>query len=399
MPIDIVLAVFGATVLVAGVFSEAIKKTPLQEPSICVAAGVAVGPFGLGWLDFGNGAERTALLEQLAHITLAIALMAAALRVTREHLGRLLKPVALLLTLGMLGMWLSSSLWAAWILGLPLSTALLLGAIVTPTDPVVASNIVTGRFAREHLPERIRSSLTIESGSNDGLAYPILMLPLMIGNGTLGEWFGVTILRGLLLAMLLGALLGYVAGRILHWANRSRMIESYSFLTFTATLSLFTLGAADLIGTNALLTVFFAGAVFTLSTDMSEAHEEERIQESMSKLFTLPMFIVFGAVLPWSAWREHGMVLALFALVVLLLRRLPVVAALLPFMRNPLTTRDTAFIGWFGPIGIAALYYAAFAVERTGNVLLWEAASAVVFASILLHGATAAPLSRLYAGR
>jgi sodium/hydrogen antiporter len=398
MPLEIALATIGATVLIVGLFSELLKRTPLQEPLLCVAVGIAVGPFGFGWLDTGSGTEQSRLLEQLAQLTLAIALMAAALRVTAEHLRRLWRPVALLLTLGMLGMWLASSLSAAWLLGLPFWGALLLGAIVTPTDPVVASSIVTGRFAQQHLPDRIRSSLTMESGANDGLSYLFVMLPIIVlagGSGPFGEWFTVTLLRGLLLSIVLGSLLGYGAGRVLHWAHHARLIESYSFLTFTTTLSLFTLSAAGLLGSNALLAVFVAGVVFTLSTDTGEAHEEERIQESMNKLFTLPTFVVFGVAAPLAGWLEHGWPLAAFVVSVLMLRRLPIVTALWPAMQ-PLGRRDTAYVGWFGPIGIAALYYASVAVERTGDDVFWIAGSAVIFASILVHGVTAASFTRLY---
>lgn len=399
MPFDIVLATIGGTVLVVGLFSEALKRSVLQEPLICVAVGAAVGPYGLGWLEHVD-ASQSAILERLAHLTLAIALMAAALRVTAEHVRRLWRPVVVLLTLGMLGMWLVSSLSAAWLLGLPLSAALLLGAIVTPTDPVVASNIVTGRFAQRHLPDRVRSCLTMESGANDGLSYLFIMLPIIVLDAELGRpwgnWFTNTVLQGLLLSVVLGALLGFGAGRLLHWANRSRMIESYSFLTFTTTLSLFTLGAAGLLGSNSLLAVFVAGAVFTLSTDTGEAHQEERIQESMSKLFTLPTFIVFGAAMPIGAWLDLGWPLVAFVAAVLLLRRLPVVAALSPMMRGTLRRHDAVYLGWFGPIGIAALYYSAYALERTGYEPLWHAASAVILASIVVHGASAAPFTRIY---
>ena len=85
------------------------------------------------------------------------------------------------------------------------------------------------------------------------------------------------------------------------------------------------------------------------------------------------------------------------ALLVLLLRRLPAVMLLAPAWRHSLNTRDSVYLGWFGPLGIAAIYYSALAHSHLHDAFYWHAASALIFASIMIHGVTAAPLSRLYA--
>jgi NhaP-type Na+/H+ or K+/H+ antiporter len=396
---DLALTVVGATVLVVGLFSYALKKTPLQEPLIGVAVGIAAGPHGFGWLDVSSWADPHELIEQTARVTLAIGLMAVALRISADDLRRYVRPVTWLLTFGMLGMWAVTSVMAGWLLGIPVWSALLLGAVLTPTDPVVASSIVTGDFARKRLPRRIRSFLSLESGANDGLAYLFVLLPiLMIGQADepWQSWIAGALLRGVVVGAVLGAAIGFGAGKVLHWAHRDGFIESYSFLTFTTTLSLFTLGAASLLHADALIAVFIAGLTFNLSTDTGERHEEERIQESMSKLFTLPMFVLFGLAAPLDDWARLGAPLAALAAATLLLRRLPVVALLYPALRRAYTRRDAAFIGWFGPLGIAAVYYSTHAVNETGQTLLWTVASAVIAASILVHGMTAAPLTRAY---
>lgn len=398
--IPVVLAVVGATVLLLGLFSQTIKRTVLQEPLLAVAVGVLVGPQALDWLDVERWGDVHAILEQLAELTLAIALMAVALRITPQHLRALWRPVGVLLVLGMLAMWGVSSLLAAWALGLPLWLALLLGAAVTPTDPVIASSIVTGRFAERHLPDKIRTSLSLESGANDGLALLFITLPIFVLGSSQQpwqRWLVEALAAGVLLALALGMVIGYAAGHLLHWAMSRKLIESYSFLTFTVTLSLFTLGVAKLLGAGGLLTVFVAGLVFNLYADTGERHEEERIQEGISKLFLLPMFVVFGVAVPWDRWAELGWPLVALAALTLLLRRLPMMAVLQPVLRRTYGVYDAAFIGWFGPVGVAAVYYASLAAERTGHVVVWEAASAVVLVSILAHGVTAAPLSRLYA--
>ncbi len=399
--LNIALAVTGAVVLLVGLFSNRIKRSLLQEPMAAVLVGVAVGPYALGWLDVALWGEENTVLEQAARLTLAIGLMGVALRLEKDSVRALWRPVALLLTLGMLGMWLASSALAGWLLGLPFWTALLLGAVVTPTDPVVASSIVTGPFAKEHLPLRVRDAVSFESGANDGLAYVFVMLPvLMIGHApdeAWRRWLLDALLVGVAGAVLIGCLVGWTAAKLLSHAERRRHIESTSLLGYTIAFSLLTLGGAKLLGADALISVFAAGLVFNLCAGRREEHEEKHIQEAVAKLFTLPMFVVFGAALPLAEWARLGWPLLALAVLVLLLRRPPVVAAVFPGLRGALSARDAAYLGWFGPIGIAAIYYAAFARGHVHDPVVWHAASALVFASILVHGATAAPLTRFYA--
>lgn len=395
------LAVTGTVVVSIGLASNLVKKSLLQEPMIAVLVGVAVGPYGLHWLDVARWGEPNTILEQAARLTLAIGLAGVALRLHKEPLRALSKPVALLLTLGMTGMWLVSSLLAGWLLGLSLWTALLLGAVITPTDPVVASSIVTGPFAKQHLPVRVRDSISLEAGANDGLAYLWVMLPILVltrsEGGAWSEWLLDSLLRGVVFASAIGCLVGYGAAKLLILAEGRGLIEGTSLLGYTIAFSLLTLGGAELLGADALISVFLAALIFNLCMGRRQEHEQEHMQEAIAKLFTLPMFVILGVVLPFSAWARLGFPLLALVVLVLLLRRPLVVALLFPGLRRTLNSHDVAYLGWFGPIGIAAIYYATFARSHVHDPLIWDAASALIFASILVHGMTAAPLTRLYA--
>jgi NhaP-type Na+/H+ or K+/H+ antiporter len=131
---------------------------------------------------------------------------------------------------------------------------------------------------------------------------------------------------------------------------------------------------------------------------MREEHNQcaEHFEEVVDRLFTLPVFILLGIALPVGRWAEEGRILLPFVIGILLLRR-P-----LPFLfmgrGAPLLRRATTslFCGWFGPIGVAALFYALLAVDRTGDDRIWTLVTAVSSASIILHGMTATPLSKLY---
>lgn len=402
--LNLVIVVAAGVVIVVGLVSDALKRSLLQEPMVAVVVGLAAGPYALNLLDLAEWGDENRILEQAARITLAIGLMGVALRLKKESVGPLLRPVGVLLTIGMLAMWLISSAIAGWLLDLSFWAALLVGAVVTPTDPVVASSIVTGKFASEHLPRRLRDAISFESGANDGLAYLFVMLPILMiapasSEGPWTTWLMESLLIGVVGGAAIGCTVGYIAAKMLQFAERRGLIENASLLGYTVAFSLLTLGAAALLRADALISVFLAGLVFNLSIGDREEHEEETIQEAVSKLFTLPMFVIFGIALPVGEWLAEGWTLLVFVALILLLRRPPAVAVILPMLRPLLTARDAAYAGWFGPIGIAAVYYAAFAGEHVAEPVIWHAASAVVFASIMAHGLTAAPLTKLYARR
>lgn len=401
--IDVAYTLMGLAVVAIALLSGAIHRNPLSEPLLAMAVGIAVGPYALDWLELDLWGSTTTILEQASRLTLAIGLMGVALRLQRESVRRLLRPVSVLLTAGMLGMWLVSALLAWWLLHVPVWAALLLGAIVTPTDPVVASAIVSGHFADHHLPLHLRDGISFESGANDGLAYLLVMLPVLMLGSASGDawatWLIESLLIGVLFAALIGWVIGYGAARLLQLAEHFRWVETTSLLGYTLAFSIFSLGAATLLHADAIVSVFVAGLTFNLCSARKDEHEEEKIQEGVAKLFALPMFILFGLALPFDAWASLGWPLAALAVLTLLLRRAPVIGALYPFIRQTWSRDDARFLGWFAPIGIAAIYYASLAEKHTGDPLYWHVASALVFASILAHGVTAGPLTRLYARR
>mgnify|MGYP000585572933 CR=1 FL=1 len=397
--LNIALAIVGLTTLAIALFSNLIKRSPVSEPLLAVAVGAAAGPYASGLLDLAQWGGPMVILEQSARLTIAISIMGIALRLKRDSLRALVRPESWVLTVGMLGMWLISSA-IAWLFGFSLWPALLMGAIVTPTDPVVASSVVTGKFAQTHLPVRIRNGLSLESGANDGLAFLFVMLAILAISHSPGEaasrWFLDVLLIGVMAAAAVGVVVGFLSAKLLSMADRKGWVASSSLLGYTIAFSLATLGGAKLFGADALISVFAAGLTFNLCSNRNEEHEEEHIQEAVAKLFTMPMFVIFGLSLPISAWSDAGWYLVALALAILLLRRLPVLAALSPAFNGYYNRQDVGFLGWFGPIGIAAIYYATLAHKHLEDPIFWHVASAIVLGSILLHGVTAAPLTKLY---
>lgn len=250
------------------------------------------------------------MLEQAARLTLAIGLMGVALRLPKNYSSPHWKPLAVLLLLVMPLMWLSSGLLVYCLLDLPFWEAMVVGAAITPTDPIVASSIVTGVVAKENLSGRLRHILSAEAGWNDGLGYPFVMLAILMlqrsPTEALSHWLIRVLLWEVGAAILFGALLGYLAGRLLQWAENKQTIESKSFLGYTIALSLTVLGAAKLIGTDGILAVFVAGLIFSDVVSGQEKAEEENVQEAINRFFTLPIFILLGLAIPWQQWWALG---------------------------------------------------------------------------------------------
>jgi len=400
--LNISLLVVGGLVLLLGLLSGLARRIPLSEPLVALVVGALLGPTVLGWLDVASWGNQEVILEQAARLTLAIGLMGVALRLPKGYVRRQWRPLAVLLGLVMPLMWLASGLLAYALLGVPFWVAMLIGAVVTPTDPVVSTTIVTGAVAERNLPDRLKRIISAESGANDGLAYPLVFLPLLLLERPPGEallhWLTRTMLWEVGGAVLLAVLVGYGAGRLLQWAEAEHTIEETSLIAYSLSLSLAVLGGAKLLGTNGILAVFVAGIAFDAATG-SEQEEEHQIQEAVNRFFILPIFVLLGLMLPWREWLELGWRGVLLVGAVMLLRRLPAVLALNPLLRVTRGRGDALFLGWFGPIGVAALYYATLAQGRTGLDVVWVVGSLVVCTSVLVHGVSAAPLTELYGRR
>ena len=396
------LAAVGGLLLLLGMLGGLLKeRTPVSEPLIALLAGVLIGPAVFGLLDLANLGDETLILEQAALLTLGVALVGVALRLPVGYSSRNWPLLVVLLGIVMPLMWIASGLIVYLVLGLPFWVCVLIGAIITPTDPVVASSIVSGGVAERNLPEPLRCAISAESGFNDGLALPFVVLPVLVltrpSGEVLGYWLTHTILLEIVAGAALAAVIGYAAGKTLRWAEKRETMEHTSLLTVSLALSLTVLGVTELLHLNGVLAAFVAGIVFNFAGSSDAKESQEEIQEAISRFFDLPIFVLLGMALPWKEWLELGWTGLLLVAAVLLLRRLPTVLALRPLL-GPLRSkgRDVLFLGWFGPVGAAALYYAAFSLRETGIEAVWTVGSLVISASVLVHGVTATPLTKLY---
>ncbi|HMM96635.1 cation:proton antiporter [Phycicoccus sp.] len=387
-------AVVGALAVVLAALSSKIRQLPFSEPLLALVVGVVVGPEVLGWIRVPEG-DRSSLVLEGGRALLAVSLIGVALRFPVRRLRAVLSPTVALVTVGMLGM-AALSAGLAWLtLGVPLSLALLVGACISPTDPVLASSVVTGKPAEKHLPTRLRQLLSMESGTNDGLALPLVLVGIAV---VVGDTVGSSLRDGAYqigVGVLVGLVVGALAGRAVSYALSRSDVDPGSSLVFTLVLAFAVLGITRVLQADGVLSVFVAGLAYNYVVAEDEVGPQNTIDEGINRYLVLPLFLVLGVELPWSEWGEFGWGAVLLPLGVLVLRRLPVVLAL----ARPLGLRwrDAVFLGWFGPIGVSALFYLTFSEdEGVLDPRLWAAGSLVVAASTVVHGVTSAPGRLLY---
>lgn len=401
----IVLCTFGLLVALGATSGVINYLLWVSEPLACVLAGVALGPLGFDLLHLNPAANplHAEILREAARFTLAIAVTAAAMRLPQHWLRGNWRSMAVPLLPGMLLMTLAGALVSALTLGLPLLPCLILGAAIAPTDPVLSAPILTGRLAQRAVPDELRHAMTAESGINDGLGLPLVMLPiLLMRHGpaeAASDWFWHVLVWEIGGAVLVGFAAGWLTSRCMAWSRNRRDSEEVSLLTVTISLALATTAGVRLLGGDEILAAFVAGAVLNNANRSFQVEEHhEHFTEALGRFFDLPVMILFGAAIPWIAWGNLGWAGAAFAAGILLLRRLPAWLLLGRLMPWTHSVRSTLFAGWFGPIGAAALFYAMMIQDETGSAALWPAISLAIGASVLAHGVTGTPFTRLFGG-
>ncbi len=366
----------------------------ITPPMVFAVFGLIIGAQGLDIidLDFEEG-----LVHLLAELTLVLVLFTDAARI---DFRRLSKDHDLPFRMLLIGMPLT--IVAGTLLALPifpefgLWEAALLAAILTPTDAALGQSVVTSKV----VPVRIRQTLNVESGLNDGIALPVIVLFLCLANmehatdeGTPWLLFG---LLQITLGPLVGAAVGFVGGRLIQWAADSgNMTEAFQGLCALA-LALFSFALAELVGGNGFIAAFVAGLTLG-NTSKHLCNFVLEFAEAEGQLLTLFVFMVFGAALVPDLFAHATPMIFLYAVLALTVMRMVPVAISLIGAR--LRTPTVLFLGWFGPRGLASILFALLVLEEPGVVageMIALITIMTVALSILAHGFTAAPLSARY---
>jgi NhaP-type Na+/H+ or K+/H+ antiporter len=393
--IDTLLIATGVLGVFVAVLSGRLRGLPVSVPLLALVVGVVLGPSVTGALPVPLITEVHAPYHEAARILLAVSVMAVGLRYPLRQVARHWPALLVLLAVVMPVMAAVTAGLAAAALGVGFAVAVLLGVALCPTDPVLASGVVTGEPAERDIAERSRQLLSVESGANDGLALPLVLIGLAIAGGGVSGALTESVWQ-VAAGMSVGVVAGWLAGRALRAGERHGVTEGAPALFFTLLLALGVLGLAGLLHADGVLAVFVAGLAFNAAGTGAERGGEVRVDEGINRFVVIPLFVAFGAALPLGEWARLGWRGVLMVVGVLLLRRLPVVLLL----RRPLRLvwRDAAYLGWFGPVGISALFYLTLEADRFSvDPVVLVAGSLVVAASVVAHGLTGSPGRRLYA--
>lgn len=388
------LTLLALLVLGFSLFSGRLEKTPLTPAMVFMVLGIILGPSFAHVLDVKIDSN---IIKALAEATLALVLFTDASRINiatlRQNYSVPLRLLGIGLPLCVLAGWGA----ALWLLpGLSLWAAALLAAILAPTDAALGQAVVTN----EQTPLRVRQALNVESGLNDGMSLPLVLvfasLAAMAQDAHGWGYWSLFTARQLLVAPLVGIAVGWVGGKLLGWAEK----RGYSNSTFQdlSSLSLAALSycLADMSGASGLISTFVAGLTLG-STARKVCDALYEFAEAEGQLLALGAFMSFGAMMAWPAVSHATPMHWLYAVLSLTVLRMAPVA--LSLARAGLRPPTVYYIGWFGPRGLASILFAMLILEGShipGQMEVLTVVGLTVFLSVILHGLSAWPLSHAY---
>ncbi len=389
--------VVGLLLILMALAGWLVKRLPVTTPMLYLAVGVAIGPFGAGLLAL-DAVSRSALLEPVTEIAVIVSLFTAGLKLRAPLADPIWRPavrlatVTLALTVGFVA---AAGLFG---LGLPLGAAVLLGAILAPTDPVLASDV---QVADPDDRDRLRVTLTGEAGLNDGTAFPFVMLGLgLAGARDLGtalwRWLALDVVwavgAGLAIGWALGTVVARLAGRLGERRREAPGGEEYLALGLMA----LAYGLALAAHAYGFLAVFAAG--LAMRTEAGTASEVLAFNEQLERLLEVGLVLLVGAMLGPGALTIDT--LWFVPLLFLVVRPLSVGLAL---ARARIPANERRLAAWFGIRGIGSLYYLAYASQHGLGVdaadRIADLALTTIAASVVLHGLSVTPLMRAYERR
>src|SRR3954464_14985014 len=375
--------------------SRRLERLNVSGAMFFTTAGLLVGPV-LGLLDLeGHGEE----VKLLAEITLTLVLFADASRISLRALRREFAVPVRLLAIGLpLTIVAGAVIGAAVIPGISFAEALVLAIVLACTDAALGQAVVSD----ECVPSRIRQGLNVESGLNDGLCVPLFFIAIAIAETDAGTASSHSASQLVLEQIGYGLVGGIVAGALgaiaLQLAARRRLIEPHWLQILSVSAALLPAGIASALGGSTFIAAFTGGFLFgTLRRDTGG--EVTYLVDEGGELFNAVTFIVFGAVILGPILDEITWQVVLYAVLSLtVVRMLPVALALLGTgARRP----TLAFLGWFGPRGLASIVFAVILIDDTElphlqTLLL--AITVTIAISVYAHGLTARPLTERYTG-
>ena len=405
---DSAFLVVGVAALLAGVLPRLVAGRPLSLPIVFLLMGAAIGALPILTFE-ADPQEHLGFLEHLTEVTVIVALMGAGLGLDRPpgrtrwaNTWRLLG-IAMPLTV------VSVALLGSWVLGLAPAAALLLGAALAPTDPVLAGEVQVGEPASdpdtvedlERAEDEVRFGLTSEAGLNDALAFPFVYAAVLLATegpdvgSWIGGWIAYEVVYKIAVGVLLGIGVGWVIGKMTFSSSRRTLrLAEHREGSVALAATFLAYGLTEVLQGYGFLAVFVAAVAIRGSERFHDYHRElHHFIEQVERLLTVLVLLLLGmalsdGLLAALGWRE----IVLAALVLLVVR--PLLAGIA--LRGSCGSRhERMAMAFFGVRGIGSIYYVAYGLGAATFVesdTLWAVVGLVVASSVVLHGISAGPV-------
>ncbi|ROV95536.1 hypothetical protein VSDG_05341 [Cytospora chrysosperma] len=360
-------------------FSVLIRnRLHLSEPPLAVLFGILLGPALLNiFSPHEHWGVDDGFTQEFSRLVLGIQCFAFGIELPALWFTRRAHWVSILWLLGpvMTYSWAVTGLLARLVFGVRWPTAMIIGACLSPTDPVLAASVLGASRFSARVPKRLRDLLGAESACNDGASFPFLYVGLFIfQDRTAGaawrDWVLITVLYQCVLGLLVGYAIGWVANWSLRFSEARGYISRPSLVVFYLLLAILCVGVGSTLGLDDFLVAFGAGIGFAHDGWISSKAGDVPFRSIVDLVLNSTVFVYFGSMIPWSSFvsRSTGVLqghigvgsLTLFLVLVLLFRRIPIVLALQAGKLIPdvKTYREALFCGHFGPMGVGALFLA-----------------------------------------
>lgn len=390
-----IIAFTALLILGYGIFSKRAEKSIITAPMVFAAVGILVSFFSLDLLKEG---PKAPYVKVLAEVTLMLLLFVDA---TNLNLPRLIKERRLPMRL--LGIGLPITMVLGALIAFPMFpeeqrwVLLLMALILSPTDAALGLAVVTSN----RVPEKIRQTINVESGLNDGIALPPILICLAVLSGSSGEsmdtsYWLLFVLKQFVYGPLIGGLVGWFGGWLVDKASKHEWMSHTFQQLASVSLAILSFSLAESVHGNGFMAAYFAGMMLGTRTEVIRERIRE-FGEAESQAMVLFIFLLFGMLLvpvSYPLWDWKALVYALLSLTVI--RMMPVAISLIG---SGLSQPTIWFIGWFGPRGIASVLYLLMVVLKLGVAgyeRIISIISLTVLLSIFLHGITATPFSKLF---
>lgn len=414
--------ILASFLIVYALFSELIRnRIHISEPPLATLVGIAFGPRGVGALTPIQWGWEDNITQELSRVIVGVQVFAVGVELPKKYVKDHKKSLAILLLPNMALGWVISAAIIYFVLGTTLSTALIIAACLTPTDPVLSASVLGESKFSSRVPKRLRNLLSAESGCNDGTSFPFLYAGLLaVTKATkmegISDWVLDVILWQCTFGIIVGIVIGYLGNRALRFSESRGYIEESTLFVFYFLLAILCVGVGSTLGADDFLVAFSAGATFCWDGWFSKRTRKMKLPSILDLLLNSSMFVYFGAVIPWHKFTGDGPLnpgkLVACLILILLLRRIPSILALKSFMPDIKGWSEALFAGHFGPMGVGALFLSIEARARletkTSDPLphppkhspnqdaidtVWPVICFVVLGSIMVHGCSAAVMS------